>query len=61
MSVLVYIEVSEGKIKNSSREAVSYGSALGEVVAVCLNDIDQTELASVGNNGATKVLVSSIS
>ena len=59
MSVLVYIESSEGKIKNSSREAVSYGSVLGDVVAVCLNDVDEAELASVGKNGAAKVLVSS--
>ena len=58
MSVLVYIESTEGKIKKSSREAVSYGSALGEVVAVCLNDVDEAELASLGKNGAGKVLVS---
>ena len=59
MSVLVYIESSEGKIKNSSREAVSYGSVLGDVVAVCLNDVDEAELASVGKKGAAKVLVCS--
>ena len=59
MSVLVYIESSAGKIKNSSREAVSYGSALGDVVAVCLGDVDDAELASVGKNGAGKVLLSS--
>ena len=59
MSVLVYIESSEGKIKKSSREAVSYGSALGDVVAVCLSDVDDAELATVGKNGAGKVLVSS--
>ena len=59
MSVLVYIESSAGKIKKSSREAVSYGSALGEVVAVCLTEVDDAELASVGKNGAAKVLVSS--
>lgn len=59
MSVLVYIESSEGKIKKSSREAVSYGSAIGDVVAVCLSDVDDAELASVGKNGADKVLVSS--
>ena len=59
MSVLVYIESAAGKIKKSSREAVSYGSALGDVVAVCLNEVDDAELASVGKNGAGKVLVSS--
>ncbi len=59
MSVLVYIESSAGKIKKSSREAVSYGSTLGDVVAVCLNEVDDAELASVGKNGAGKVLLSS--
>jgi len=59
MSVLVYIESSEGKIKKSSREAVSYGSAIGDVVAVCLSEVDDAELASVGKNGAGKVLASS--
>lgn len=58
MSVLVYIESSAGKIKKSSREAVSYGSALGDVVAVCLSDVDDAELASVGKNGAGRVLIS---
>jgi len=57
MSVLVYIESSEGKIKKSSREAVSYGATLGgDVVAICLENIDDAELASVGKNGATKVM-----
>ena len=58
MSVLVYIESSAGKIKKSTREAVSYGSALGDVVAVCLSDVDDAELASVGKNGAGRVLIS---
>ncbi len=57
MSVLVYIESSEGKIKKSSREAISYASALGdEVVAVCLDQVDDAELASCGKNGASKVV-----
>lgn len=56
MSVLVLIEASEGKIKKSSREAVSFAAALGgEVTAVCLENIDQGELASVGHNGASTV------
>ena len=60
MSVLVYIESSEGKIKKSSREVVSYGNALGgEVIAVCLNQVDDAELSSVGKNGAAKVIASS--
>ncbi len=60
MSVIVYIESSEGKIKKSSREAVSYARALnnGDVIAVSLEAVEDAELASVGKNGAAKVLVS---
>ena len=62
MSVLVYIEQAEGKIKKTSLEAVSFGSALaaktgeGDATAVALGSVDQAELASVGKAGATKVL-----
>ncbi|MFY0594367.1 electron transfer flavoprotein subunit alpha/FixB family protein [Roseivirga sp.] len=56
MSVLVFIETEEGKIKKSSREAVSYGAALGEVTALALGSVSEEELATAGENGATKVL-----
>ena len=56
MSVLVFIELEEGKIKKSSREAISYAAALGETTALALGHADATELASAGANGATKVL-----
>ena len=56
MSVLVFIETEEGKIKKSSREAISYGAALGEVTALALGEVDAAELATAGANGATKVL-----
>jgi len=57
MSILVVIESSEGKIKKSSREAVSYAAAIGaDVVAFCLDKVDQGELATAGKNGAKKVL-----
>lgn len=65
MSVLVYIEQSEGKIKKTSLEAVSFAHALasktgeGDVVAVALGTIEQGELAAVGSAGAAKVLHSS--
>lgn len=60
MSILVYIEASEGKIKKSCREAVSYASKIGgEVVAVCFDDLDDNELASIGKNGAVKAVKSS--
>ncbi len=56
MSVLVFIETEDGKIKKSSREAISYGAALGEVTALALGTVSVDELATAGQNGATKVL-----
>lgn len=65
MSILVYIEHSEGKVKKTSLEAVSFAHALaaktgeGEVIAVALGTVDAAELAAVGKAGAAKVLHSS--
>ncbi|MBN7816557.1 electron transfer flavoprotein subunit alpha/FixB family protein [Algoriphagus pacificus] len=62
MSILVYIEQSEGKIKKTGLEVVSFASALaaktgeGDVVAVALGTISNDELAAVGSAGASKVL-----
>lgn len=56
MSVLVFIETEEGKIKKSSREAISFGAALGEVTAIALGEASADELATAGKNGAAKVL-----
>lgn len=56
MSVLVFIELEEGKIKKSSREAISYAAAIGETTAVALGSASSDELATAGNNGAAKVL-----
>lgn len=57
MSVLVFVEHAEGKVKKTSLEAVAYGKALGEpVTAVALGTIDQQELSNLGRFGASKVL-----
>ena len=57
MSVLVVIESLDGKIKKSSREAVSYAAAIGgDIIAVCLENVEESELATVGKNGASRVL-----
>lgn len=56
MSVLVFIETEDGKIKKSSREAITYGAALGEVTALALGTVSAEELTTAGKNGATKVL-----
>lgn len=56
MSVLVFIETEDGKIKKSSREAISYGAAIGETTALALGSVSADELATAGQNGAAKVL-----
>lgn len=57
MSILVFIETDEGKVKKSSLEAVSYAAAMGdEVIALAFGTVDSAELAATGKNGANKVL-----
>ncbi len=61
MSILVYIEHAEGKVKKTSLEAVSFAKELsaktgeGDVVALALGTVDSAELASIGKAGASKV------
>lgn len=58
MSVLVFIEGTDGSIKKSSLEAVAYAAAMqqGDVTALYLGQIEQAELEKAGNFGASKVL-----
>lgn len=58
MSILVFVESSEGEIKKTSIEAVAYAAAMGgDVTAIALgSNIDTAELESLGKYGATKVL-----
>lgn len=57
MSILVVVESSEGIIKKASREAVSYASQMGgEVIALSLGDAPESELGTLGSNGASKVI-----
>lgn len=55
MSVLVFIE-TKGKISKAAKEAVTYGSKIGATTVVTFGDADAAALASLGDNGATKVL-----
>lgn len=57
MSVVVFVEADNGAIKKSSQQAVTYASKLGmgEVIAVAVGNIAESELASLGKNGANKV------
>ncbi|MGQ0827207.1 MAG: electron transfer flavoprotein subunit alpha/FixB family protein [Bacteroidota bacterium] len=58
MSILVYTEISKGKIKKSSLEAVNYGSRIAAqlnttATAVVVGDADVSDL---GKAGAKKIL-----
>ncbi len=61
MSVLSFVEVSEGKIKKASVEAAYYGSKVAEglgteSVALVLGEATAEELATLGTVGVKKVL-----
>ncbi|MDN3689262.1 electron transfer flavoprotein subunit alpha/FixB family protein [Cyclobacterium jeungdonense] len=61
MSILVYIEKDQGRIKNSSLEAVSYAAALGgitgdNVQVVSLGESVEGESELLGKAGATGVV-----
>lgn len=61
MSVLVYTENWDGKFKKLSFELVSYASEIAKmmgssVTALSIGNIEQEELAKLGNFGANKVL-----
>jgi len=61
MPILVYTENTDGKFKKTVYEVVSYAKAIADdldtpVIAVSIGDVDQSELASLGNYGASRVL-----
>lgn len=57
MSILVFVESADGKIKKTSLEGVAYAHGIGgQVTAIALGSVDKTELVAVGKYGATKVL-----
>ncbi len=61
MSVLVYVENTEGKFKKSIYEVVSYAKAISEklntsLTAISIGDVTQETLANLGKYGASKVL-----
>ncbi len=55
MSVLVFVETDEKKVKKSSLEAVSYAKALGgDVAAIVFGEVEN--LTPIGTAGANQVL-----
>jgi electron transfer flavoprotein alpha subunit len=60
MSVLVFVEASEGKFKKPAFETVTYGAKVAamlgvETHALCIDELDEAELRSLGDYGANKV------
>ncbi len=61
MSVLVYIEHTDGKFKKSAFEVVSYARATADLlntdlIALSIGNVDRSELIKLGQYGASKVL-----
>ena len=57
MATLVFVESAEGKVKKTSIEAVAYAAAMGgDVTAIALGSVEQSELENLGKFGAGKVL-----
>jgi electron transfer flavoprotein alpha subunit len=61
MSVLVYTENWDGKFKKLSYELVSYATALAKelgvsATALSIGNVDDGELKSLGNYGASKII-----
>lgn len=61
MSVLVYVENTEGKFKKSAFEVVSYAKSVAkqlntEVIAISIGDVPRDSLANLGKFGASRVL-----
>jgi electron transfer flavoprotein alpha subunit len=61
MSVLVYTENWDGKFKKLSFELVSYAAGVAkmigtDVTAISIGKVDETELKTLGNYGAARIL-----
>ena len=61
MSVLVYVENTDGKFKKSTFEVVSYAKAIADLtndqlIAVSIGDVAGDDLSSLGKYGVSKVL-----
>ncbi|MGB3076127.1 MAG: electron transfer flavoprotein subunit alpha/FixB family protein, partial [Chitinophagales bacterium] len=60
MSVLVFVEASEGKFKKPAYEAATYGAKVSamlgvEAHALCIDEADEAELKTLGDYGIKKV------
>ncbi|WP_293904551.1 electron transfer flavoprotein subunit alpha/FixB family protein [Sphingobacterium sp. UBA5670] len=61
MSILVYVENTDGKFKKSAFEVVSYAKSVADtiqtdLVAISIGNVADDELAGLGKYGASKIL-----
>src|SRR5450432_472264 len=60
MSVLVYTEISKGRVKKASLECVNYAAKIaqqmGSTITAVINNADASQIEELGKAGATKVL-----
>ncbi|MNK05780.1 Acryloyl-CoA reductase electron transfer subunit beta [compost metagenome] len=61
MSILVYVENTDGKFKKSAFEVVSYAKSIADniqtdLVALSIGNVAEDELAGLGKYGASRVL-----
>src|ERR1700756_1287385 len=60
MSVLIYTEISKGRVKKASLEAVNYGAKIAETTGSSATAIvfnaDAAQLEELGHAGAKKIL-----
>lgn len=60
MSVLVYTEISKGRVKKASLECVNYAAKIaqqmGSAVTAIVNNADASQIEEIGKAGANKVL-----
>lgn len=61
MSILVYVENTDGKFKKSAFEVISYAKSIADniqtdLVAISIGNVAEDELAGLGKYGASKVL-----
>jgi electron transfer flavoprotein alpha subunit len=61
MSVIIFADQAQGKIKKVAFEAITYGAKVakqtgGTATVLVLGEVDAAELTALGNYGATKVL-----
>ena len=57
MSVLVFVEIQDNKVPKGAQEAISYGAKIGATTVVTYGPADAATLSSLGEYGASKVMV----